>query len=168
MSIRAVKGFLVSAIPAAMLLAGPAPAADQAVLTQHVLSERTEVEAAQAAIDYCAARGRHVHVVIVDPYGDLMLLIVGDGAKYNTVESAERKAYTSAMMGTSTLKIAQAIAANPHMQLPPDSRMLFLGGGTPIRVGSEIVGAIGVGGGSPAQDQECADAGVAKVQPVLH
>lgn len=154
-------------LPAIMLFAARTPAADQAVLTRHVLSEHTEVEAAQAAIDYCAARDRHIHVVIVDPYGDIMLLIVGDGAKYNTVESAERKAYTSAMMGTPTLKVAQMIAANPHMQLPPDSRMLFLGGGAPIRVGSEIVGAIGVGGGSPAQDQECADAGVAKIQPLL-
>jgi uncharacterized protein GlcG (DUF336 family) len=37
----------------------------------------------------------------------------------------------------------------------------LLGGGVPLRSGNAVIGAIGVGGGSPAQDVEVAEAGAA-------
>ena len=37
-------------------------------------------------------------------------------------------------------------------------------GGTPIVVGSRVIGGIGCGGGTGEQDQECADAGAAAVK----
>jgi uncharacterized protein GlcG (DUF336 family) len=56
----------------------------------------------------------------------------------------------------------------------PDHNLIFLegvlmvGGGVPIRAGDELVGAIGVAG-SPgaAYDEECADAGIAKIAASL-
>jgi uncharacterized protein GlcG (DUF336 family) len=51
--------------------------------------------------------------------------------------------------------------------LAPSCRVTF-GGGVPINAGNEIVGAIGVSG-SPRSihDEECADAGIAKIASSL-
>jgi uncharacterized protein GlcG (DUF336 family) len=160
----------VIGIPAAMLLTAQAVGANDGVLTvtQKLLSERLMVEAAQAAIDACAANNIHVHVVIVDTAGLTRLLLIGDGSKANTIDGALRKAYTAAMMGQATATIAERIAANPKMLLPPDSKMLYLAGGIPIRVGPDLLGAIAVGGGTPEQDAPCAQAGLDKIQYALH
>jgi uncharacterized protein GlcG (DUF336 family) len=157
-------------LPAAMLMATQAVGANDGVLTvtQKLLSEHLMVEAAQAAIDSCAANNVHVHVVIVDTAGLTRLLLIGDGSKANTIDGALRKAYTAAMMGQATAALAEKIAANPKMLLPPDPKMLYLPGGIPIRVGSDLLGAIAVGGGTPEQDAPCAQAGLDKIQYALH
>jgi uncharacterized protein GlcG (DUF336 family) len=45
---------------------------------------------------------------------------------------------------------------------------LLLGGGVPIKVGNETIGAVGVGGAPGGHlDEQCAMAGIAKVQDQL-
>jgi len=45
---------------------------------------------------------------------------------------------------------------------------LLLGGGVPIKVGNEVIGAVGVGGAPGGHlDEQCAMAGIAKVQDQL-
>jgi uncharacterized protein GlcG (DUF336 family) len=46
------------------------------------------------------------------------------------------------------------------------SRILALAGGLPIKVGDEIVGAVGVSG-TPGKDDECSQAGINKVADQL-
>ena len=41
------------------------------------------------------------------------------------------------------------------------SRMIIFGGGIPLKIGEQIVGAIGVSGGSVDEDMQCAKAGMA-------
>ena len=144
-------------------------APQQGVITKtvKVLTMRAQLEAAQAAIDTCATSNAHIHVWIVDANGNTTLFLLGDGSRYNTVESARQKAFTAAIMGQSTATIQKRIAENPATRVPPDPRMLFVGGGVPIRAGSEVIGAIGVGGGSPEQDDKCAQAGVDQIQHYL-
>jgi uncharacterized protein GlcG (DUF336 family) len=156
-------------LAAAFMTATSAGAADEAVLTrtQKILSERLAVEAAQAAIDFCAASNVHVHVIIMDADLNLRLLLIGDGSKVNTTDGARRKAYTAATMGQATAVIAQRLADNPKMLVPPDATLLFLPGGIPIRAGGELIGSIGVGGGAPEQDAKCAQAGLDKIQSRL-
>lgn len=147
-----------------------ASGADEGVLTltRHVLSQRLMLEAATRALDFCTAANVHAHVVIVDAAGFTHLVIVGDGGNAQTIDGARRKAYTAAMTGTATQTIAEQLAANPKMLVPPDPMMLFLGGGLPIRLGTEVIGAIAVGGGLPEQDAKCAQAGLDRIQPELH
>jgi len=144
--------------------------ADDGLITQKVLPLRYEFEAAQAVIQACAAKGFHVSVVIVDAYGNTKLMMVSDGAIYTTADSARRKAYTAAMMRQSSADLQQRIAANPNAPLPGDGNpnFLFLAGGIPIRAATEVVGAIGVGGAASQQDAECAQAGIDKIQSLLH
>ena len=152
------------------LAAAYANAADPALITrtQKILSERLAVEAAQTAIDSCAASNVHVHVIIMDADLNMRLLLIGDGSKVNTIDGARRKAYTAAAMGQPTAVIAQRLAENPKMLIPPDATLLFLPGGLPIRtVGGELIGSIAVGGGQPEQDAKCAQAGLDKIQSRL-
>ena len=46
------------------------------------------------------------------------------------------------------------------------TRVLALGGGLPIKVGDEIVGAVGVSG-TPGKDDDCSQAGIDKVADQL-
>lgn len=139
------------------------------LLTEHVLPLRLELQAAQAAIEACAAQNFHVSVAIVDRYGNTRATLVSDGGIVTTLESARRKAYTAAMLRRATSAIAQSIAASPGAPLPGDGNpnMLFLAGGLPIRAGDEVLGGIGVGGASSLQDETCAQAGLARIQPSL-
>jgi uncharacterized protein GlcG (DUF336 family) len=145
-------------------------AASEGVLTitKHLLSQRLMLEAATTALDFCTAANVRAHVVIVDATGLTHLIIVSDGGNAQTIDGARRKAYTAAMTGRATQVIAEQLAANPKMLVPPDPVMLFLAGGLPIRVGNEVIGAIAVGGGLPEQDAKCAQAGLDKIQPELH
>lgn len=154
---------------AAALVGVHAHAADEAVLTvtQKVLSAKLQVEAAQTAIEFCAANNIRAHVVIVDAQSNVRLLLVGDGAKANTIDGARRKALTAALMGIATSTLQQRLTENPKMMLPPDPVILPMAGGVPIRVGNELIGAIGVGGGPPEQDEKCAAAGLAAIQDRL-
>jgi len=161
--------FKLMLVPA-MILAGLQVAAAQDVLatkTMKSLTMKGELMVAQTAIETCAAQNIHVHAFIVDASGTTRLQLLGDGSRVSTIDSARRKAFTAAIMGRATAAIQKQIKENPGMQLPPDDRMLFVGGGVPIRAGSEVIGAIGVGGGTTDQDDACAQAGVAKIQPYL-
>ncbi len=147
-----------------------ASAADDGLITvtKKQLTQRLELEAAQAALDFCTAAKVQAHVVIADARGDMRLLLISDGGRNDTLDGARRKAYTAARMGRATATIAEQLAANPKMLTPPEPMMLFLPGGIPIRVGNEVIGSIAVGGGAPEQDAKCAQAGLDKIQYALH
>ena len=147
-----------------------ASGAEDALLTARVLPLRLATDAAQAAIQACAAKQFHISVVIVDAYGNIKLMMLSDGSIFTTADSARRKAYTAVMMRQSTADIEHRIAANPNAPLPGDgnANFLFLAGGIPIRVQTEVIGAIGVGGAASAQDAECAQAGIDRIQASLH
>jgi uncharacterized protein GlcG (DUF336 family)/mannose-6-phosphate isomerase-like protein (cupin superfamily) len=136
-------------------------------VTKRQLTQRLELEAAQAALDFCTAAKVTAHVVIADAKGAMRLLLIADGGRNDTLDGARRKAYTAAQMGQPTATIAERLAANPKMQTPPDAMMLFLPGGIPIRAGSELIGSIAVGGAAPEQDAKCAQAGLDKIQYAL-
>jgi uncharacterized protein GlcG (DUF336 family) len=53
-----------------------------------------------------------------------------------------------------------AIAAN-HLALITIAGVTAIRGGLPVMVDGEAVGAIGVSGGDPQQDEQCAEAGLA-------
>ena len=93
----------------------------------------------------------------------------GDGAGPHTLEASRLKAYTSASAKNTTLAIMEGSQKNPAAanlgQIPG---YLLLGGGVPVKVGNEVIGAVGVGGAPGGHlDEQCAVAGIAKVQDLL-
>jgi uncharacterized protein GlcG (DUF336 family) len=124
---------------------------------------------AQGAVEACAAKGFNVASVVVDRAGVTRVLLRADRAGPHTGESARAKAYTSASLRNATAAVAEAVEKNPAQRnLGQIPGFLLLGGGLPVRVGDEVVGAVGVGGAPTGQlDEECARAGIAKAQTDL-
>lgn len=112
---------------------------------------------AQAARDGCA-----VVVAVVDAGGHLLLLERGPGAAVSSVEVAHRKARSAALYGFPTEVAEQAVQSMPSMLTLPD--MLPFAGGLPVRHDGRIAGAVGVSGGTAAQDIACAEAALATLE----
>jgi len=120
-------------------------------------------KAAAAAQEKCKQDGYRVSVAVVDRAGVLKVLMRGDGAGPHTTNSSSKKAYTAASLRRPTSELAELVAKTPPLQglRDIDDKTLILGGGLPIEIGGEIVGAIGVGGAPGAHlDDACAQAGL--------
>ncbi len=92
-----------------------------------------------------------------------------DGASMPTIEIAQKKAYT-ALFGVSTQDFFNFIQDDPSLLagIPTLARMAAWGGGFPIKVNGEVVGAIGVSGAPTVQnDEECARAALALVSDAV-
>jgi uncharacterized protein GlcG (DUF336 family) len=152
-----------SAAVAAALIACSSLANAQGIVTQKTVSLAMATSIAQAAIAKCESMGFKVSAAVVDRGGQTVVMLKGDGSGLHTPEGAERKAYTARTFGQPSADFVK------RMKDRPDSagslhytRVLALPGGLPIKVGNEVVGAVGVSG-SPGKDDDCSQAGIDKV-----
>jgi uncharacterized protein GlcG (DUF336 family) len=150
----------------ASLLAFHAATAQEKLKIRKELPLTVAIEAAQTAIDACAAKRVTVHVFVLDADANVRLMLIPDGARYDTTYGALHKGYTAVKTGVPTLELMKKRGENPS-SLPKDPKMVFLGGAVPIKVGSRVIGALSAGGGAPEQDAACAQAGLDKIQHYL-
>ncbi len=126
-------------------------------------------KAAAAAQEKCKQDGYRVSVAVVDRAGVVKVLMRGDGAGPHTTNSSTKKAYTAASLRRPTSELAELVAKTPALQglRDIDDKILILGGGLPIEIGGEVVGAIGVGGAPGTHlDDACAQAGLDSIGAV--
>ncbi len=103
---------------------------------------------------------------VVDRAGQIKAIQRADGAGPHTIDSSRRKAYTAASLRVNSSDLVQILQKNPAAAgLTQIDGLLILGGGMPIRVGAEVIGAIGAPGGH--LDDQCAQAALDKVQQRL-
>ena len=126
--------------------------------------------AAQTAVATCTANGYNVSVTVLDAGGVTRLLYANDKAGGGPIDSATKKAYTALAFKESTADVATQQAADPAVdaRIKADPKLFARAGGFPLMAGSDLVGAIGVGG-APGGDKDaiCAQAGIAKIQAML-
>lgn len=141
----------------------------QGVVTERNISAGLAAEAVAAAVEACTGRGFRVTAAVVDRSGVLKALLRADGAGPHTVSSAQAKAYTAVSMRANTSQILETVRTNPAAARLVDIQgFLIVGGGMAIRVGDEVVGAIGVGGSPGGHlDDQCAEAGIARIRERL-
>jgi glc operon protein GlcG len=117
----------------------------------------------------------NVNVAIVDDGGHLLAFARMDGARPASAYTALTKATTAATFRQATGPTPAAPAA-PDMLLSlslqnaaaaSGGKITTLKGGVPILVDGEVVGAVGVGGGTGDQDVEVAKAGIAVLEAEL-
>jgi len=138
-------------------------------LPTHRLSAALAVEAASETVAACAKQGYHETAQVVDADGVVIATIRGDGAGAFTLDSAFYKAYTAASFKADTLALAERAKGEdsiaPLSKLP---HVMFFGGGVPIKLGDETIGAIG-GSGAPGSklDDACVRAGLDKIKDRL-
>ena len=135
------------------------------VVKKHSISS----ELAQKMVDQAVAKATELgvteNVAIVDDGGNLKAFRRMDGAPILCIEIAQNKAYT-ALFGVSTQDFFNLIQRDPSLLagIPTLGRVAAYGGGFPIKVDGEIVGAIGVSGAPTVQnDVDCARAALALV-----
>lgn len=124
------------------------------------LTAETAIELVNQGLQSCKKDGYNVTVAVVDRTGSLKALARSEFAGPHTVESAQRKAFTSASMGQPTANLAKLVTDKPFLEglKDMDPRMLLLGGGLPIKVDGQVVGGIGIGGAPGGHlDQACAE-----------
>jgi len=123
--------------------------------------------AVRAAQDKAKALGTPMTVTVVDAAGRLVLCARGDGTGFFTPETSRAKAMASAAFKRPTRELADLVAQGGFWAIVPtvlQGQVLPTLGGTPIVKGGAVIGGIGCGGGTGAQDQECSDAGAAAVK----
>ena len=114
-----------------------------------------------AAIAKAEALGCGQNVAVLDDAGRLLAFGRMDGAPILGIEGCQRKAFT-ALFGVGTQDLYQAIKDDPSLVhgLSHFSNATMVGGGLPIIINGEVVGGIGVGGGSVEEDVACSQAGL--------
>src|SRR5580704_12077806 len=139
------------------------------VVKKHSIS----YELAQKMVDAAVAKARELgvseNVAILDDGGNLKAFGRMDGAPIPTTEMAQNKAYT-ALFGVSTQEFFNFIQSDPSLLagIPTLARMAAWGGGFPIKVNGEVVGAIGLSGAPTVQnDIDCAKAALALVSDAV-
>jgi uncharacterized protein GlcG (DUF336 family) len=135
------------------------------VVTKHSISS----ELAQKMVDEAMVKAKQLgvaeNVAILDDGGNLKAFGRMDGAPILCIEMAQNKAYT-ALFGVSTQDFFNFIKGDPSLLagIPTLSRVAAWGGGFPIKVNGEVVGAIGLSGAPAVEnDVECARAALALV-----
>ena len=139
---------------AALLLAGPVHAAPAAVL---------DARAAQAIVAGCAAHAsakRQSHAIaVVDPGGHVIASLRMDGDGYGIMDFAIAKAEAAAAWGFATARMADGARETPGFGSAP--HVVTVAGGLPVYSTDGVrLGAVGVSGEAPVDDEACAEAGI--------
>jgi uncharacterized protein GlcG (DUF336 family) len=144
-------------------------ASAQAVRTERNMSLELANQIAAGAVASCTAGGYNVAATVVDRAGVVKAVHRADNAGPHTLESSRLKAYTSASAKGNTLAMMEGAQKNPAAaNLVNIPGYLLLGGGVPIRVGTEVIGAVGVGGAPGGNlDEQCAVAAIDKIKEQL-
>lgn len=109
-------------------------------------------------------------IAVVDSGGNLVAQQRMDGALLVSLDISLNKAYTSVALKIPTHELA--LASQPGQPLfgihnADGGRIVIFGGGFPMKKGNEIIGGIGVSGGSVEDDVLCAMTGVERLKGIL-
>lgn len=129
---------------------------------QRAISAEAASTAVRAAVARAQALGIRVNVAVTDASGVLAAFLRMPGAFLHSVDIAIDKAYTAAGFGLPTAAWPGMLADDaPLRPITHRPRLVAFGGGLPMREAGVLIGGIGVSGGSAAQDEDCARAGLA-------
>lgn len=106
--------------------------------------------------------GCRVTIAVVDEAGHLKAYERMDGAEVAGVQLAPDKAFTALANRISTHELGrQSQPGGPFFGIHTawGGRMCIFAGGVPIHRSGDVVGAVGVSGGSAEEDLACAEAG---------
>ena len=156
---------LATVCAVAAIIAMPGSAGAQ-VLTEKNISIRMAMQIAETALTECTPR---VSVAVLDRSGRMRVFLQGDNASPHNLELARRKAYTALTFRRPSAEWAKRTAEGDVTGQRSLTDVIPLGGGVPIMIGEDAVGAIGLSGapGGQPKEEACAKAGIAKVADQL-
>jgi uncharacterized protein GlcG (DUF336 family) len=119
------------------------------------IADRAEAESAKENVP--------VAVTVIDTHGNVVLTHRMTGAAAFSLELAERKAYTSALICMRTADLVPLV--QPGAELYPllavsGGRYSAMGGGVPLTNEGEVIAGVGVSGGTTEQDIAIVEAAI--------
>jgi uncharacterized protein GlcG (DUF336 family) len=160
-----MKAHHVAAAALSIALAAPA----NAQLVDHKdLSLGTALAIATTAIETCKTNGYRVSASVVGRAGEVILQLRGDGTGPHTMENSFRKAYTARTFRVPSGEIVERLKKDPQLAFVHLTNVIAAQGALPIKVGDDVIGAIGVSGAPGGEkDEACAKTGLDKVADQL-
>ncbi|MBI3896306.1 MAG: heme-binding protein [Acidobacteria bacterium] len=140
------------------------------MLTKNV--PKLTYEGARAILEATASKAREMglslSVAIVDDGGHLLAFARRDDAKPSTVKVAITKATSAALRRAATGPLPNeqdvSLLLSLGMPLASGGNLTCVRGGLPIQWEGIVIGGIGISGGTEAQDEEIARAGLLELQ----
>ena len=132
------------------------------------MAEGVTLTQAQAVVEAASAKAEEIdvpmNIAVVDAGNNLTAFVRMDGAWLGSIDIAQNKAYTARAFDMSTKDLAPLCQPNQPLfgiNASNQGRLIIFAGGIPLESGGDVIGAVGVSGGSVEQDHEVAEAGVA-------
>lgn len=133
-----------------------------------IINERTiGLATAKAVIDAAEQKAEEIgvpmNIAVVSREGNLVNFAKMNNAWLASIDIAINKAFTAASLQTATANLAEAVQPEQSLfglNTTNDGRLVVFGGGIPLTLDGNVVGAIGVSGGTVEQDITVAQAGV--------
>ena len=121
---------------------------------------------AQRAIDAmreeALKRGKAGVIVVSDAHGELIALLRMDGAPLSSIQIAINKAYTAARERKPSYEVGQK-SRDPERGFPMTNfgelKFTTWGGGLPIVIEGQVIGAVAISGLPESEDMEIAELG---------
>jgi uncharacterized protein GlcG (DUF336 family) len=126
------------------------------------------IEAVRVAVDTCSAGGFYIAASVIDTSGQPRAMLEAEGSDGGHVYVAVRKALVALTFKMPSSKASMAVQTDQALLARVTPNMFVMEGAVPLRVGSEIIGAIGASGAAGGdQDEVCAIAGLNKIKDRL-
>ena len=163
-----MRRILAGLAVAAVFAAGPARA-EEAVVTYKSLAPDVAFDLAKAALAKCRKDGLQVAVVVIDRFGQPLVVLRDRYAGLAVIPTATGKAWTAVNFGRDTGELIKSIRDGQlSAGLANLPNVVMLVGGLVIQSGGSIIGGVGVAGAPGGdKDEACAKAGLAAVQDKL-
>ena len=133
--------------------------------------KRLSIDEAKLMITASEKKSDQIHIpmciAVTDESGNLLAFSRMDGGKVSSISIAIDKAFTaSAAKNPTAFYNEMCRPGSPTFGIHTSNQGHFsiIGGGLPVKSGSAIVGGIGASSGTPAQDIEVAEAGLAALE----
>ena len=133
-----------------------------------ISSESVSLEDARRVITAGEAKatelGQPMKIAVVDAGGNLVAHARMDGAWIGSVDISINKAFTSRAFDITTKDLGDNSGPDGQffgIHASNQGRIMIFAGGLPLQHNAAVVGAVGVSGGTGAQDQEVAEAAAA-------
>ena len=117
-----------------------------------------------AAEKKAAEINQPMNVAVVDAGGNLLAFERMENAWLGSIDISMKKAWTSRAFDIATKDLAGHSQSGGQffgIHASNDGKVMIFAGGVPLKKGGQVIGAIGVSGGSGEQDQAVAEAGAA-------
>ena len=118
--------------------------------------------AINAMRDEALKRGKAGVIVVSDAHGELIALLRMDGAPFSSIQIAMNKAYTAARERKPSSDVGQK-ARDPERGFPMTNfgelRYTTWGGGLPVVIEDQVIGAVAISGLPEREDMEIAEIG---------